>query len=42
MQGQLIDFKRRHASNFVSEYVVNRKGAKRDEFTLGKLEAAGK
>ncbi|MNR67054.1 hypothetical protein D3C85_1908510 [compost metagenome] len=42
VQGQQIDFKRQHSTNFVSTYVVNRKGAKESDFSLGKLEAAGK
>ncbi|HHH9650103.1 TPA: DUF1329 domain-containing protein [Pseudomonas aeruginosa] len=42
VQGEQIDFKRQHATNFVSTYVVNRKGAKESDFSLGKLEAAGK
>ena len=41
-QGQQIDFKRRHSTNFVSDWVVNRKGAKPEDFSLGALEAAGK
>ncbi|MEQ6328896.1 DUF1329 domain-containing protein [Pseudomonas chengduensis] len=42
VQGQQIDFKRQHSTNFVSTYVINRKGAKESDFSLGKLEAAGK
>lgn len=42
VQGQMIDFKRQHATNAVTTYAINRKGAKASDFSLGKLEAAGK